>query len=388
MIQVDISGVWGELSLPDLLTIEKETADAHAALPQRTPWTQQEMGRLLETAEIIRTDSEVCVVLGQGALAARAAVELLQGPNRNWNRKPRLLFAGDSFSTRQWEELAALLEGQDFSVIAVCPSDEDLECAIAFRGLRWMLERRYGTEEAGQRIYVVTHPEEGGKMAAETGWQPFSLPAALLLPMAVAGLDVEEVCKGARQAQEEYDLRSFENPVWLYAAVRNVLHRQGRKVELLKAFEPGFHSFGLWWQGLLGHGILPVPGDGIHRGDLFETVLRFDPPEKTHVIDPDWKNLDGLKDLEGKNLDFVAEQARQAAVEAHADRGVPVITMDCGALNERGVGALFCFLELCRGISAGIQGEDPIPSQGPDRDERFRLPGRPEDENSSTHFTN
>lgn len=391
MIQVDISGVWGEISLPDLLAIEKETADAHAALPERVPFPEQEMGRLLQAAQAIRTDSEVCVVVGagEGPLAARAAMELLQGPNRNWNRKPRIFFAGNSFSTRQWNELVGLLEGKDFSVIVVSPSGEDLEYAIAFRGLRWMLERRYGTEEAGQRIYVVTHPENGSlcRMAAEAGWQQFPLPAAGLLPMAVAGIDVEEVRKGAQQAREEYDLRSFENPVWLYAAVRNVLLRRGKNVELLKTLEPGFHSFGLWWQRLLDNGILPVPGDGIRQGDFFETVLRFDPPEKPYVIGSDWKNLDGLNYLEGKTLDFVEEQARQAAVEAQMDRGVPVIAMDCGELNEGRVGELFCFLALCRGISAGILGVDPAHTEGPDRDNLFRLLGRPESEKSSADFT-
>lgn len=393
MIQVDISGVWGEISLPDLLTIEKETADAHAALIQRREFPEPELRKLRQAAETIRADSEVCVVLGtgEGPLAARAAIELLQGSNRNLNRKPQLFFAGNSFSTRQWNDLLEGLEGKDVSLIV---AGQELETAIAFRGLRWMLERRYGTEEAGQRIYVVTEGGSLGQMAQQAGWQRFPMEAAALLPMAVAGIDLPEVMQGAADAREEYDLRAFENPAWLYASVRNVLYRQGWQVELLECFTPEWCSLERWWQSLFGQagGAVPVAGalSPVGQKNVFETMLRFAPTEKSYVIGSDWDDLDGLNRLEGKTLDFVEEQAFQAAVEAHGEGGIPVITMDCGALNARKVGELLYFMALSCRISAGIQGKTPLAPEVAQQggEEAAPLPGRPEGEKSCGEFQN
>ena len=284
MIQMDISNIWGQIDLPDLLAIEKEAFDAHEMLSTGTGrgaefrgWlhlptktTPEELERIQAAAEQIRSDSDVCVVVGIGGsyLGPRAAIELLQGANRNLGRgkgDPQIFFAGNSLSTRHWNELTGLLEGKDFSVIVISKSGTTLEPAIAFRGLKWMLERRYGTEEAANRIYAVTDPENGAlrQMATEQSWQSFPIPrnvggrfsvltAVGLLPMAVAGIDIGKVIAGAAEAEETYNLRSFENPVWLYAAVRNVAYRQGMAVELLESFEPAFRSFGLWWQQLFG----------------------------------------------------------------------------------------------------------------------------------------
>lgn len=399
MIQVDISGVWGEISLPDLLSIEQETADAHAALASESPFRQWDLLKIQEAAQTIRTDSEACVVVGTDryCLGARTAMELLQRENGN----PQILFAGNSFSTRKWQKLTALLEGKDVSVIVLSQSGEELESAIALRSLRWMLERKYGTEEANQRIYAVTDPEKGAlqAMAAEYGWTCFpmgngsALSPAGLLPMAVAGMDIGEVVQGGLEAREEYDLRSFENPVWLYAAVRNVLYRHGKLAELLETFQPDFPMLGVWWQQQFAQtgGILPVPGGaGLDRQNAFVTALRFAPPEKPHVIGSDWKNLDGLSYLEGRTLDFVEEQACQAAVEAWTEAGVPVITMDCGALGARKVGELLHFMELSGGVSAGISGAEPAAKPGaePYGAHLSRLLGRTEGEKSCDKLQN
>ena len=195
-------------------------------------------------------------------------MELLQGPNRNIGRgkgDPQIFFAGNNLSTRHWNELVGLLEGKDFSVIVISKSGTTLEPAIAFRGLRWMLERKYGTDEAGKRIYAVTDPVCGAlhQMAEEEKWETFAIPVGVggrysvlspvgLLPMAVAGIDIMEVLNGAMDAKEGYDLRSFENPVWLYAGVRNALSRRGKAIEIFESFEPGFHGFSRWWQQLFG----------------------------------------------------------------------------------------------------------------------------------------
>ena len=430
MISVDISNVWGDLSLPELLEIEKEVYDAHAMLSEGTGkdagfrgWLDlplreptEEIGRILDAARKIRSDSDVCVVIGIGGsyLGSRAAMELLQGPNRNMGRgkgDPQIFFAGNSLSTRQWNELTGLLEGKDFSLIVISKSGTTLESAIAFRGLRWLLERRYGTDEAAKRIYAVTDPEKGAlrQMAAEEKWESFAIPAGVggrfsvlspvgLLPMAVAGIDIMEVLGGAMDAKEEYDVRSFENPVWLYACVRNALYRKEKVIELFESFEPGFGSFGRWWQQLFGEsegkdgkGIFPATaeltadlhslGQLIQQGqrNLFETMVRFDGPEKEYVIGSGWNNLDNLNYLEGKTLDFVDRMAFEGTVAAHEAGGVSVIIIDCGELTDRKVGELFFFLELACGISAYVLGVNPFDQPGVEayKHNMFELLGRP-----------
>ena len=430
MISVDISNVWGEISLPDLLAIEKEVADSHAVLmdgtgagseyrdwlnlPVREP--TEEIERILKAADKIRSNSDVCVVVGIGGsyLGSRAAMELLQGPNRNIGRgkgDPQIFFAGNNLSTRHWNELVGLLEGKDFSVIVISKSGTTLEPAIAFRGLRWMLERKYGTDEAGKRIYAVTDPVCGAlhQMAEEEKWETFAIPVGVggrysvlspvgLLPMAVAGIDIMEVLNGAMDAKEGYDIRSFENPVWLYAGVRNALYRRGKAIEIFESFEPGFHGFSRWWQQLFGEsegkdgkGIFPATaeltadlhslGQLIQEGqrNLFETMVRFDAPEKQHTIGGDWKNLDGLNYLEGKTLNFVEAMAFDGTIAAHEEGGVPVITMDCGELSDRKVGELFYFLELSCGVSAYVLGVNPFDQPGVEhyKGNMFELLGKP-----------
>ena len=430
MIEVDISNIWGQLSLRNLLAMEKEVFDAHMALVDGTGKGSEYMGwlklpvrgptaeitRIQKAAEKIRSDSDVCVVIGIGGscLGARAAIELLQGPNHNIGKgkgDPQIFFAGNSLSTRQMNELTRLLEGKDLSLIVISKSGTTLEPAIAFRSLRWMLERKYGTDEAKKRIYAVTDPCSGAlrRMAEEEDWETFSIPVSIggrfsvltavgLLPMAVAGIDIMEMMQGAADARDNYDLRSFENPVWLYAAVRNMLYRSGKTTEIFVSSEPGFRMFGLWWQQLFsqsegkdGKGIFPVTaefpadlhslGQMIQSGErnIFETMLRFDAPEQPVTIGADWKNLDGLNYLEGRPLDFVDDCAYQGALNAHVDGGVPVITVNCGVLDTRKVGELFYYLELCCGISAYVLGVNPFsqPGVGLYKRNMYGLLGRP-----------
>ena len=430
MIQVDISNIWGDVSLPALLAIEAEVFEAHRTLTEKTGAGNEYLGwlnlparepteeilRIQETAKKIRRESDVCVVVGIGGsyLGPRAAVELLQGPNRNMGRgkgDPQILFAGNNLSTRHHQELLRLLENKDFSIIVISKSGTTTEPAIAFRALRWMLERRYGTDGANGRIYAITDPCTGAlrQMAEEHKWESFSIPPAVggrysvltpvgLLPMAVAGIDIMEILNGAMDGKENYDLRSFENPAWLYAAVRNLLYRNGKTVEILASFEPGFQMFGRWWQQLFGEsegkdgkGLFPATaeltadlhslGQLIQDGNrsLFETMIRFDPPEESVTIMADVRDLDELNYLEGKTLDYVDEQAYLGTVAAHADGGVSVITMDCGTLDERKVGELFYFLELSCALSAYILGVNPFDQPGVEQYKRnmLRLLGKP-----------
>ena len=434
MIKVDISNVWGQVSLPDLLAMEKEVFAAHKTLSERTGpgndflgWLDlpvreptEEISRILKAAEKIRGESEVCVVVGIGGsyLGPRAAIELLQGTNHNIGKgkgDPQIFFAGNGLSTRAWNELERLLEGKDFSIAIISKSGTTTEPAIATRALRRMLERKYGLEGSKERIYAITDPVKGAlrQMADEEGWETFIIPPTVggrysvltavgLLPMAVAGIDINTVMSAAYEAKKIYDIRSFDNPVWLYAAVRNLLYRKGKPIELFESFEPGFKMFGGWWQQLFGEsegkdgkGIFPVSveftadlhslGQMIQQGErnIFETMIRFDPPENPMIIGSDVKNLDGLNYLAGKRLDFVDEQAYLGTVAAHVDGGVGVITMDCGVLDGQKIGELFYFMELSCGISAYVLGVNPFNQPGVELYKRnmFQLLGKPGYEN-------
>ncbi len=434
MIKVDISNVWGQASLPELLSLEKEVFAAHNTLTEGTGagndflgWLDlpvseptEEMRRIAAAARKIRANSDVFVVVGIGGsyLGPRAAIELLQGPNHNIGKgkgDPQIFFAGNGLSTRHWNELMRLLEGKDFSIAIISKSGTTTEPAIATRALRWMLERKYGTDGAKERIFAITDPCKGAlrQMAQEEGWETFVIPANVggrysvltavgLLPMAVAGIDINAVMAGAAEAKEDYNIRSFENPVWLYAAVRNLLYRKGKCIELFESFEPGFKMMGGWWQQLFGEsegkdgkGIFPVTaeftadlhslGQMIQQGErnIFETMIRFNPPAKKAVVGSDWKNLDGLNYLEGKTLDFVDEQAYLGTLAAHVDGGVPVITMDMGELDDKKLGEMFYFLELSCGVSAYMLGVNPFNQPGVEFYKRnmFKLLGKPGYEN-------
>ena len=431
MIKVDISNVWGQLSLPDLLAVEHEVAAAHNTLANGTgagndflEWMDlpmaeptEEINRILAAAKQIRSDSDVFVVVGIGGsyLGPRAAIELMQGPNHNMGKgkgDPQIYFAGNGLSTRHWNELMRLLEGKDFSLAVISKSGTTTEPAIAFRGLKWLLERKYGTDGSRKRIYAITDPARGAlrQMATEEGWETFSIPAGAggrfsvltpvgLLPMAVAGIDIVKVLQGAYDAKNYYDnLRSYENPVWLYAGVRNLLYRNGKAIEILESYEPGFKMMGGWWQQLFGEsegkdgkGIFPVTaeftadlhslGQMIQQGErnIFETMVRFDAPETKMVIGEDAKNLDGLNYIAGKTLDFVDEKAFLGTVAAHVDGGVPVITMDMGQLNDEKLGEIFYFFELSCGVSAYMLGVNPFNQPGVEHYKRnmFQLLGKP-----------
>ena len=428
MITLDMSNVWGELSLPELLEREKEVFAAHQLLAEGKGagndyigWLDlpvyedtEEMKRIKLAAQRIREDSDVLVVVGIGGsyLGPRAAIELLRGQNHNLKvDDPQIFFAGNNLSTRAWQELCQLLEDKDFSINVISKSGTTTEPAIATRALRWMLERKYGTEKAKRRIYVTTDPENGAlrQMAREEGWESFIIPPSVggrysvltavgLLPMAVAGIDITELMRGALQAKQELDVRSFENPAWQYAAIRNLLLRKGKAIELLCCYEPDAKCLGGWWQQLFGEsegkdgkGLFPVTaeftvdlhslGQMIQQGqrNLFETVIRFAPPAEKTKIEADWKNLDGLNYLEGKTLDFVEEQAFQGTLNAHVDGGVPVMPIQFGPICAHTLGELFYFFELSCGISAYMLGVNPFDQPGVEFYKRnmFHLLGKP-----------
>lgn len=428
MISVDLSNIWGNLSLNDLLVKERDVFDAHKLLVDgKGPgndflgWLNlpsfdetDEMRRILSAAKRIRETCDAFVVVGIGGsyLGPRAAIELIKGPDHNLSGKdPQVFFAGNNLSTRAWQDLCRQLEGKDFAINIISKSGTTTEPAIATRALKWMLERRYGAEKAKSRIFVTTDPEKGAlrQMAMEEGYETFVIPpnvggrysvltAVGLLPMAVAGIDISEVMFGAAQAKRDLDVRAFENPAWLYAAGRNLLYSQHKYIEMLCCYEPAFKCFGGWWQQLFGEsegkdgkGIFPATaeftadlhslGQMIQQGErnLFETVVRFAPCRKKTEIESDWKNLDGLNYLEGKTLDFVEEQAFQGTLAAHVDGGVPVMLIQADEVCDRTLGELFYFFELSCGISAYMLGVNPFNQPGVEFYKRnmFKLLGKP-----------
>ena len=246
-------------------------------------------------------------------------------------------------------------------------------------------------------------------MATEEGYETFAIPpdvggrfsvlsAVGLLPMAVAGIDPVEILSAVHDARMDLDIRSFENPVWQYAASRNLLYRNGKVMELLCSYEPDFSFLGRWWQQLFGEsegkdgkGIFPACaeftadlhslGQMIQQGErnFFETVVKFAPPKKKVAIEMDWKDLDGLNYLEGKTLDFVQEQAFVGTLAAHTDGGVPVILIQAGDISVKTLGELFYFFELACGVSAYTLGVNPFNQPGVEFYKRnmFHLLGKP-----------
>ncbi len=377
-------------------------------------YDKEEFARIKAAAAKIREDSDVLVVAGIGGsyLGARAVVEAVKGMYHNELEDGlKIYFCGNSISPTYLNNIISLCKGKRFSINVISKSGTTTETSLAFRVLRELLEKEMGVEEANKRIYATTDRAKGTlkQLADAQGWPTFVVPDDVggrysvltpvgLLPLAVAGIDIMEMMNGAADAKESYNLRSFENPVWQYAAVRNLLYRNGKAMEIFESYEPGFKMFGGWWQQLFGEsegkdgkGLFPVTaeftadlhslGQMIQQGqrNIFETMVRFDPPAARYTIGSDWKNLDGLNYLEGKTLDFVDEKAYLGTVAAHVDGGVPVITMDCGELNDRKVGELFYFLELCCGVSAYILDVNPFNQPGVELYKRnmFQLLGKP-----------
>ena len=427
MISVDISNIWGPVALPDLLSMEQEIFAAHKTLEEGTGagndflgWRfladdpeKEEVLRIRAAAKKIRESCDVFVVVGIGGsyLGPRAAIELVYGQNHNMLRKPEIYFAGNNLSTNAWNELVQLLEGKDFCLNIISKSGTTTEPAIATRALRWLCERKYGADKAKERIFVTTDPAKGAlrQMATEEGYETFVIPpdvggrfsvlsAVGLLPMAVAGIDPVEILSAVHDARMDMDVRSFDNPVWQYAAARNLLYRHGKVMELLCSYEPDFSFLGRWWQQLFGEsegkdgkGIFPACaeftadlhslGQMIQQGErnFFETVVKFAPPKKTVAIEMDWKDLDGLNYLEGKTLDFVQEQAFAGTLAAHTDGGVPVLLIQAGEINVKTLGELFYFFELSCGVSAYTLGVNPFNQPGVEFYKRnmFHLLGKP-----------
>ena len=377
-------------------------------------YDKEEFARIKAAARKIQQQSQVLEVIGIGGsyLGARAVIELLASPNYNLKKKdtPDIYFAGNGLSTDSLLELIALIGGRDFSVNVISKSGTTTEPAVAFRIFKAMLEEKYGKEGARERIYATTDARRGALkgLADAEGYEEFVVPDAVggrysvltavgLLPIAAAGIDIDALMAGARQAMEELSAGGPENPAWQYAAARHGLYQAGKKVELLACYEPPFRFFAEWWKQLYGEsegkegkGIFPASveftadlhsmGQYIQEGErlMFETVVKF-APRGQFIIPNDPDNVDGLNFLSGKPLSFVAEQAMRGTILAHVDGGVPNVLIELPAIGEDTAGYLIYFFEYVCGLSGHLLEVNPFDQPGVEayKKNMFALLGKP-----------
>ena len=377
-------------------------------------YDKEEFARIKAAAKKIQQQSQVLVVIGIGGsyLGARAVIELLASPNYNLKQKntPDIYFTGNGLSTDALLELIALIGERDFSVNVISKSGTTTEPAVAFRIFRALLEEKYGPEGARERIYATTDKARGALkgLADQEGYEEFVVPddvggrysvltAVGLLPIAAAGLDIDQLMAGAQRAMEALSAPDLDNPAWQYAAARNALYESGKKVELLACYEPSFRFFSEWWKQLYGEsegkenkGLFPASveftadlhsmGQYIQQGErlMFETVVKF-APKGEFIIPNDPANVDGLNFLSGKPLAFVAEQAMRGTILAHVDGGVPNILLELPAIGEDTVGELIYFFEYVCGLSGYLLKVNPFDQPGVEayKKNMFALLGKP-----------
>ena len=420
MLTLDLSHLDGFVSKEQLTAMTDEVAAAHAKLYDSsapgsdfTGWVRlpeaydkEEFDRILKAAKKIRSDSEVLVVIGIGGsyLGARTALELFPSDG------PEICFVGCSLSPNEIQKVMRRIGNRSWSINVISKSGGTIEPAIAFRIFRAHLDKKYGAA-ANSRIYATTDKARGAlkSVADKNGWETFVIPdevggrfsvltAVGLLPIAVSGTDINELMAGAAEAMEKYDLRSMENPVWQYVAARNLLYRQGKKIEIFCNYEHSYTFFGEWLKQLFGEsegkdgkGIfpasvqlttdLPSMGQFIQDGEriLFETVIYVDDTGCDVAVPHCDDDGDTLNYLAGKPLSFVREMACQGTLAAHHDGGAPAMVLRSSKMNARTLGELFYFFELSCGISGHVLKVNPFNQPGVEayKKNMFALLGRP-----------
>ena len=377
---------------------------------------KEEFERIKKAAQKIKSDSKALIVIGIGGsyLGARAAIEFCTSQNYNLIKKdtPNIYFSGNSISGNSLSELVDLVKDIDFSINVISKSGTTTEPAIAFRIFRELLIEKYGEEEAAKRIYVTTDREKGTlkEFSDKAGYETFVVPddvggrysvltAVGLLPIAVAGIDIDKMMQGAADAREDYSVCDLEkNDCYKYAAIRNVLLNKGKAVELMVAYEPDFTMMNEWFKQLYGEsegkdgkGIFPSSvicstdlhsmGQYIQDGGrmLFETSVMFTKPKREVIIKEDEVNADGLNFLAGKTMDFVNRKAYQGTLLAHVDGGVPNICIEVPEMSEYEFGYLVYFFEKACAISGYVLGVNPFNQPGVEsyKKNMFALLGKP-----------
>lgn len=425
MVKVDLSGAkefFGAVG-PDYSMV----AEAHRKLFEHTGEGSEYTGwvdlpsRVLNTelksiqacASRIRSNSQVLVVIGIGGsyLGARAALELLRSPNYNLIKKetPDIFFMGNGLSASAINETIELIGDRDFSVNVVSKSGGTLEPALSFRVFKSLLERKYGAS-AKKRIIATTDERKGTlhDMAVAEGWERLVVPedvggrfsvlsAVGLLPMAVAGIDIEKILICSVSEMHDLDLRSVENPAWLYAGARQHLYANGRAVEILASFEPSFRSMAEWWKQLFGEsegkngiGIFPAAveysadlhsmGQYIQDGPrrLMETVVSFDSSDSSLKVPFELGDKDKLNYLAGREFGDISKTVAKAVAGAHIKGDVPNIAISVPMRDEEGFASLVCFFEMSCALSAYVSGVNPFNQPGVEayKSNMFKLLGQ------------
>ncbi|REH95193.1 glucose-6-phosphate isomerase [Staphylococcus felis] len=362
-------------------------------------YDKEEFSRILEAAQRIKSNSDVLVVIGIGGsyLGARSAIEMLTPAFKKEHDLPEIIFAGHHLSSSYLQELIDYLDGKDYSVNVISKSGTTTEPAVAFRLFKQLLEDKYGKEEAVQRIFATTDKEKGAlkQLATNEGYESFVVPddvggrfsvltAVGLLPIAVAGIDIEAMMGGAQKAREELSTDDLStNIAYQYATIRNVLYNKGYTTEMLINYEPSLQYFNEWWKQLFGEsegkdlkGIYPSSanfttdlhslGQYVQEGRrfLFETVIKVEAPKHEITIEKDADDLDGLNYLAGKTIDEVNSKAFEGTLLAHTDGGVPNLVISVPKLDAETYGYLVYFFELAVAMSGYQLGVNPFNQPG------------------------
>ena len=420
----------GFVSAEDFASIKAEVAQADALIKNKNGagsdylgwvdlpvnYDKDEFERIKKAAKKIQSDSQVLIVIGIGGsyLGARAAIEFCKSQNYNVIAKdtPQIFFSGNSISSSALCELVEICKDKDFSVNVISKSGTTTEPAVAFRIFRELLETKYGKTEASKRIYVTTDRTKGTlkELSDREGYETFVVPddvggrfsvltAVGLLPIAVSGADIDALMQGAQTAQKELDNDDlFTNDCYKYAAIRNLLYRKGKTMEIMVAYEPAYTMMAEWFKQLYGEsegkdnkGIYPssvVFSTDLHslgqyiqdgRRTMFETVVLFDKCKQEITLGTDPTNVDGLNFLSGKTMGFVNRKAFEGTVLAHNDGGVPNIVINVPEMNETELGYLIYFFEKACAISGAMLGVNPFNQPGVEsyKKNMFALLGKP-----------
>ena len=377
--------------------------------------TSEQLADIEKTAAELRARTQVMVVIGIGGsyLGARAVIEALADSFHNYeNTGMKVIFAGHNIGEDYYHELIHYLQNKEFGICVISKSGTTTEPAIAFRLLKELLEAKVGKEEAGKRIVAITDASKGAlrTLADQEGYKTFVIPdnvggrfsvltAVGLLPIAVSGADIKALMDGAASGRELALNEKFEdNEAMKYAAIRNILLRKGKSVEVLANYEPALHYIGEWWKQLYGEsegkdqkGIFPAAvdlttdlhsmGQFIQDGSrtMFETVINIEKSRASVVIDEDPEDLDGLNYLAGKDMDFVNKSAMNGTILAHTDGNVPNLLVSVPKQNEFYLGELFYMYEFACGVSGYILGVNPFNQPGVEsyKKNMFALLGKP-----------
>lgn len=382
-------------------------------------YDKEEFARIKKSAEKIRKDSDVLLVIGIGGsyLGARAAIELLGHSfanvvDKETRKSPEIYFVGNSISSTYISHLLEVIGDRDFSINMISKSGTTTEPAIAFRVFKKKLIEKYGKEEASKRIYATTDKAKGAlkNLATEEGYESFVVPddvggrfsvltAVGLLPIAVSGADIDKLMEGANSARVRCLEKPFEeNDSLLYASVRNILLRKGKGIEILCNYEPSLHYISEWWKQLFGEsegkdgkGIFPASvdlttdlhsmGQFIQDGakNHFETVINVEKPRCEIILEEEAVDIDGLNYLAGKSVDFINKSAMNGTILAHCDGQVPNLMITLPEINEFYLGELFYFFEFACGVSGYTLGVNPFNQPGVEsyKKNMFALLGKP-----------